>query len=104
MIGIDNHLYIGFCVSFVCLASYESIFNMPSVVIDIEKVMIPSCAFCIQMQILYNARPLGELSYSLYSPIIKSFDPHQVCVDGRQVLLFMMLCAIMEICRGLCLL
>ena len=47
VIGIDNHLYIGFCVSFVFLASYESIFNMSSVFIDIEKVMIPSCAFCI---------------------------------------------------------
>ena len=33
VIGIDNHLYIGFCVSFVFLASYESIFNMSSVVI-----------------------------------------------------------------------
>ncbi len=43
---------------------------------------------------------LFSLEHSLYSHIIKSSDPHQVRVDGRQVLLFMMLCAIMKIFRG----
>ena len=33
--------------------------------LDIVKVVIPPCAFCIQMQILYNALVLGELSYFL---------------------------------------
>src|SRR4051812_30158656 len=39
--------------------------------------MIPSCAFCIQMEILYNAPLLGELA---------SYDPYQVCVFGRHIL------------------
>ena len=37
--------------------------RLSSVCIDIVKVVIPSYAFCIQMQILHNAQCLGELSY-----------------------------------------
>src|SRR3954470_6390938 len=46
--------------------------------------MIPSCALCFQMEILYNAHLLGELA---------SYDPYQVCVIGRHIyILFGALC------------
>ena len=38
---------------------------MSSVFLDIVNVVILPCAFCIQMQILYNAQLVGELSYFL---------------------------------------
>ena len=75
-----DHLYIGFCYLFAffsCQGLYElPLSSIPLVdlvyflilskcFLDIVKVVIPPCAFCIQMQILYNALVLGELSYFL---------------------------------------
>ena len=58
--------------AFICLISCLGLcqlplFSIPLVkcFLDIVKVVIPPCAFCIQMQILYNVLVLGELSYFL---------------------------------------
>ena len=74
-----DHLYISFCfylpyllprivstpLSSIPLVDLVNFLILSSVFIDIVKVVIPPCAFCIQMQILYNALVLGELSYFL---------------------------------------
>ena len=79
VVEIIDHIYIGLCfylpsllpwivstpIFFIPLVDLVIYLSLSSVCIDIVKVVIPSCAFCIQMQILYNSLVLGELSYSL---------------------------------------
>jgi len=63
-------VFLATCGSFVFVI-------LSSVSLDLVKVVIPSCAFCIQMKILCNAHLLGEL---------ESYGPYQVCVIGRHIL------------------
>src|ERR1041385_5252887 len=62
-------VFLATCGSFVFVI-------LSSVSLDVVKVVIPSCAFCIQMKILCKAHLVGELA---------SYDPYQVCVIGRHI-------------------
>ena len=71
-----DHIYIGFCFYWPFLlprfVSTPIVFHttcgsclflvLVQCFLDIVKVVIPPCAFCIQMQILSNAQLVGELS------------------------------------------
>jgi len=52
-------------LSSIPLVDLVNFLILSSVFLDIVKVMITSCALCIQIQILSNAQRLGELSYFL---------------------------------------
>src|SRR6187399_653662 len=58
--------------------------------LDIVKVVIPPCAFCTRMQILFKCTIRGGAI--LFSIEHSSCDPYQVCVDGRQAVSFWYLC------------
>ena len=79
VVEIIDHLHVGVCFLLPYLlpriVSTPFVFHttcgsclfldLVQCFLDIVKVVIPPRAFCIQMQILYNALVLGELSYSL---------------------------------------
>jgi hypothetical protein len=65
---IEDKVCQGLCqlpLSSIPLVDLVNFLFLSSVFLDIVKVVIPPCAFCIQMQILYNAQLVGELSYFL---------------------------------------
>ena len=79
VVEIIDHLHVGVCFCFPYLLPSLCQLRLPSVpledlvvflilssvFLDIVNVVILPCAFCIQMQILYNAQLVGELSYFL---------------------------------------
>ena len=79
VVEIFDHLYISLCFYLPFLlprfVSTPFVFHttcgscvfldLVQCFLDIVKVVIPPCAFCIRMQILYNALVLGELPYFL---------------------------------------
>ena len=63
--GIISIYFLSFDNWYSCL-----FFDLVQCFLDIVKVVIPPCAFCIQKQILYSAQLVGELSYFLQNTLL----------------------------------
>ena len=60
LISFQNIFVVLTLIGFLATCGSFVFVNLSSVSLDIVKVVIQSCAFCIQMKILYNAQLLGS--------------------------------------------